>query len=124
MQAAICLPLKPISTNKLYTGRRWKSAAAKQFEKDIALHLLAACRDRTLPDGELAIHFQFGTSRRMDVSNCVKLVEDCIARHFGIDDRRFTAQTVVRVPVKKGQEFITFRITPYRAEDFPALLAN
>ena len=111
------LKIKPISTNAMYVGRRWKSPAARQFEKDIALLLAVHAKEKP-PDGDLAIHFRFGTTRRQDLSNCVKLVEDCIARHYGIDDRRFCAMTLVRVHVKSGGEFISFQIEEYVESDF------
>ena len=56
MPHTIYLPVKPISVNKLYVGKRWKSPAAKAFEKDVAMLLAAQTRGITLPEGNLAIH--------------------------------------------------------------------
>lgn len=122
--SATRLPLKALSTNALYIGRKVKSKAAREFETAIA-HLLAVLKPTPPPaEGDLTLHFRFGTTRKQDTSNCVKLAEDCIARHFGINDRRFVGHTAVRVPVKKGGEFILFEILPYRDSDFPTLIAS
>ena len=117
MPDAIHLKIKTVSTNAMYRGRRYKSKEARQFEHDIAL-LLAVKARNTLPDGELCVHYRFGTSRRKDTDNNIKLLQDAICKHYGIDDSRFAAHTAVRVPVKKGEEFVTFCITPYRKEEF------
>lgn len=118
MEHAVRLPLKVVSTNALYVGKRYKSKVARQFEWDIARLLSVKCRDITLPEGDLVLALRVGTTRRMDTSNAIKLVEDCIARHFGINDRRFAAVTVIRVPVKSGSEFISFQLSPYNAHDW------
>lgn len=116
------LKAAPVSTNQLYVGKRWKSKRAKQFEHNVANQLAVFCADKTLPAGELSIAFRFGTTRRQDVDNSVKCVLDVICKHYGIDDRRFTGISLVRVPVPKGSEFITFRIMPYRPSDYPELI--
>ena len=124
MKKAVRLKFKPVSTNAMYSGRRYKSKEARQFEKDVALLLAIKARDIELPEGDLSLVLRVGTTRRMDTSNSIKLLEDCIARHLGIDDRRFTAISVVRVHVKSGDEFISFQILPFRETDFPNLIAS
>lgn len=124
MSATYRLKLKPVSTNSLYRGRRYKSAVARQFEQDASLLLAATVRDTTLPDGELAMNFRVGTTRRMDVDNCLKLLIDVIATHFGFDDRRVTGISIVRVPVKAGDEFISFNLCRFRSTDFPNLIVT
>lgn len=124
MEHAVRLFIAPISANAMYTGRRWKSPRAKQFERDIAILLAMKAKDIKVPDGELTIHWRFGISRRFDVSNAVKLAEDEICKFLGIDDRRFSGMTLVRVPVKRGKEFISFQILSYQESDFPDLIVE
>ena len=118
------LQIKPLSTNRIYVGRKVKSSQARQFERDIALLLAAYAKETELPDGDLAIHFRFGTTRQKDLSNNVKLLEDQIAKHYGIDDRRFAGHTAVRIPVPRGEEFVIFQIVPFRNADFPQLISR
>ena len=66
----------------------------------------------------MSIHFRFGLSRDMDTSNCIKLLEDCIASVMGIDDIRFRGITATKEKVAKGGEFISFDITDYVDEHF------
>lgn len=118
------LKLKTVSTNKIWAGRKYKTKEAKTFEKDASMLLEQVVPQTILPEGDLTIHFRFGTTRRKDLSNNIKLLEDVIARHFGIDDRRFSGHTAVRVPVKSGDEFIIFHITEFIPNDFPSLHAT
>ena len=97
---------------------------SEAVEKEVALLLSVKAPALEIPEGQLCLHLRVGTTLRFDTSNTIKLVEDCICRHLGINDRRFSALTVVRVPVKRGQEFITFKIVPYRDEEQPVLLVR
>ena len=113
----VILKIKPISTNLIWSGRRYMSAEAKQFKRDCKLQLLAK-RVKLSVDGELALHLRFGLSRNADVSNCIKLVEDVIADVLDVDDILFVGITATKERVKKGQEFIAFDITDYNESKF------
>lgn len=71
-----------------------------------------------LMNGEVSIHFRFGLSRDMDTSNCIKLVEDCVALALGVDDIKFRGMTATKEKVAKGHEFIAVDITDYYDEQF------
>ena len=66
----------------------------------------------------MSLHFRFGLSRDMDTSNCIKLVEDCIALALGVDDMHFRGLTATKEKVDKGHEFIAVEITDYLDEQF------
>ena len=114
----ITLPLKPISTNKIWSGKRWLSPSAKQFQRDCTRLLQVQRKRLRSKEGDMSIHFRFGLSRDMDTSNCIKLLEDCIASVMGIDDMRFRGITATKEKVSKGAEFISFDITDYVDEHF------
>ena len=118
------IPMKPVSTNRLYKGKRYKSPEAKQFEVAFANYLLLKLPPRRmqLPEGDLTIHWRFGTSRKMDVSNCLKLAEDVLAKHCGFNDNIVVGTSAVRVHVKTGGEFIAFQILPFRDKDYPQMI--
>ena len=109
----IKLDLNPISTNRMYSGRRWLSQPALQFREDCKVMLIA--QRQHIPDtsGDLMIRFKFGISRDKDVSNCIKLVEDVICEVYGIDDSQFLGLMAEKVRVPKGHEFIEFDICDY-----------
>ena len=117
------LPMASISTNKIWTGRRFLSAAAREFKKEAHYRLLTSRSElkRMLAyagDGELAIRFAFGLSRDADVDNCLKLVLDVLSAMLGIDDRRFRGVSAMKTRVKRGDEFIRFAIGAFDETDF------
>ena len=117
------LPMASISTNKIWTGRRFLSAAARDFKKEAHYRLLTNRSElkqmlADAGDGELAIRFAFGLSRDADVDNCLKLVIDVLAAMLGIDDRRFRGVSAMKTKVKRGGEFIRFAISAFDARDF------
>lgn len=110
----IRLPLKPISTNKIWSGKRWMSKEAVQFKRDAFLLIKAQRVKISLRKGETpALYLRFGLSRDMDVSNCIKLVEDIIAEALGINDIIFKGVVASKEKVKRGDEFIAFDIRTY-----------
>ena len=115
----VLLKIKPISTNRIWSGKRYMSAEAKQFNRNCKLQLLAnRVKLDASADVSLQISFRFGLSRDMDTSNCIKLVEDVICDVLGIDDKLFVGITATKERVKKGQEFIAFDITDYNEAKF------
>ena len=115
----ITLNLKPVSTNKIWQGKRWMSKEGAQFKKDcITLLRAKQVKLKPLEQGDMSIHFRFGLSRDMDTSNCIKLVEDCIALALGVDDIRFRGMTATKERVEKGHEFIAVEITDYLDQQF------
>lgn len=108
-----------MSTNKIWTGKRWLSKAGAQFKRDCLIQLRAKSIKLRHPiEGDMSLHFRFGLSRDMDTSNCIKLVEDCIALALGVDDMHFRGLTATKEKVDKGHEFIAVEITDYLDEQF------
>ena len=112
-----------ISTNKIWTGKRFLSAAARDFKKEAHYRLLTNRSELKAQladagDGELAIRFHFGLSRDADVDNCLKLVIDVLSAVLGIDDRRFRGVSAMKSKVKRGDEFIRFAIGAFDASAF------
>lgn len=116
----ITLPLKPISTNKIWSGKRWMSAAAKQFKSDCRILLFSKRMElKTMSaaamEEELAISLRFGLVRDMDIDNCLKLVIDSLSDVLGIDDKKFRRVSAEKEKVKRGREFISLSVSAFRA---------
>ena len=116
----ITLPLKPISTNKIWSGKRWMSPAAKQFKSDCRILLFSKRVElktmaATAEEEELAISLRFGLARDMDIDNCLKLVIDSLSAVLGIDDKRFRRVSAEKEKVKRGREFISLSVSAFRA---------
>ena len=110
----VLISLKPVSTNNLYGGKRYKKKGAVEFEGAVEWVLKYNTLGIKIPEsGDLELITRFYVSRKFDTSNCLKLFEDCLALHFKINDRRFAGHRMSRVVVKEGQEKIEFKINHY-----------
>lgn len=117
------LPMASISTNKIWTGKRYLSAEARAFKKEAHYRLLTNRVElkkmlAEAGDGPLAIRFSFGLSRDADTDNCLKLCLDTICAVAGIDDRRFRGVSAMKSKVKSGGEFIKFSIRRFDESEF------
>lgn len=91
------LPIKPISINAAFQGRRYKTVACKDFERD-AFRLLK--KHHKIP-GEVQIHYTFylANHKMTDVSNVVKVLEDVLVKcGYFEDDRKVYYFTARKVP--------------------------
>ena len=113
--------LKPVSTNELHSisnsgGKLRKHNTEEYSNFLIAMQALLPSKSKVKvnPHGPLVIHYEFGIPKNMDGSNCVKATEDALATKYGFNDKNVIFHTVLKVPVKKGQEYIKFLIKPYK----------
>ena len=96
--------IKPLSVNKAWQGKRFKTNDYKAFEEE--------CLYR-LPKMEIKapkeLYLRFGVSNmRMDWDNGVKPFQDILQKKYDFDDCSIVKATVEKVKVKKGEEFIEF----------------
>lgn len=101
------LDIKPMSVNKAWKGRRFKTDEYKRYERDV-LALLRPCK---IPGGELEINLEFGFSSKLaDFDNPVKLFVDCLQKKYGFNDRMIKRCVINVKHVKKGGEFIEWSL--------------
>jgi len=99
--------INPLSVNKAFKGRRFKTDEYKRYEKEL-LYLLPALK---VPKGELFISLSFGFSSKLkDIDNPVKLFIDILQKKYNFNDRDVYKLNVTKEIVKKGKEFIKFKI--------------
>ena len=108
----IKVQVKPLSVNQAWKGRRYKTDMYKRFEID-CFKLLP--RKIEIPEGQLAIAIEFGhSSGNSDFDNGVKPFVDILQKKYQFNDNRIKlACIVVNNDVKKGQEYIRFKIESY-----------
>ena len=105
------IPIKPLTVNQAWQGRRVKTAKYRKYERDLLL-LLPPFK---VPDGDLGIELVFGVSYSgSDWDNPVKPFQDVLQKKYGFNDSRIIEASVFKLKVAKGQEFIEWRI--YAAE--------
>lgn len=99
--------IKPLSVNRAWQGKRFKTPEYKRYERDVLLMLPAL----SIPDGDLSIALEFGVSNiASDWDNPVKPFVDILQKKYGFNDSRIYQGSVEKVKVKKGQEYVKFEI--------------
>jgi Holliday junction resolvase RusA-like endonuclease len=105
------LNIKPLSVNKAWQGRRFKTQAYKDYEKE-CLSLLKRCKVELFD--KMEIRLTVGYSNKLsDIDNFLKPALDVLQIHTGMNDRNIYRLSVEKVITKKGQEFIDFEISEY-----------
>lgn len=105
------IPIKPLSVNEAWKGRRFKTDAYKSYSAGI---LLILPKRIDIPDGPLEIEYRFHVSNpASDWDNPIKPVQDIICFRYGINDKRIMRAVVEKVICPKGQECTEFELRPY-----------
>lgn len=101
--------IKPLSVNEAFKGKRFKTDLYNEFIQKM-YYLLP--KEINIPDPtniKLAIEFGF-SSKASDIDNCCKSFIDCLVKKYKVDDRHIYELHVFKSIVKKGQEYIKFKI--------------
>jgi len=98
----INLNIKPLSVNKAWQGKRYKSPEYKKYEIQVL---------RMLPDIEIKefkrLKITYGFSNMMsDIDNPTKLVLDLLQKKYNVNDRDLIYLVLHKEKTKKGEEFI------------------
>lgn len=104
------IPLKPLSLNGAYRGRRFKTKGLEVFKQTVAL----LTPPQIIPAGKLEALYIFGvSSKQSDVDNLVKCFQDALAEKLGFNDKQIYKIVVEKVDVKKGSEYCSFELKTY-----------
>lgn len=99
---------KPLSVNECWQGKRFKTKAYSQYERDL-LFLLPKIK---LPDPPYEVYYKFGfSSSASDYDNPVKPLQDILAKKYGFNDKHIQRAVIEREKVEKGKEYFEFKIT-------------
>ena len=112
------IPIKPLSTNKMYSGVNRRSIYYKRFSREVMEHLNKHySKDGLALTGNLKLSMEVGVSSKlMDASNCIKSIEDIIVKWAQcFDDRQVYSLHVEKYIVAKGDEYIKFSLTKLRS---------
>lgn len=93
--------VKPLSANRAWKGKRFKTSVYKAYERQLLL-LLPATMD--IPDGDLHIDLVFGmSSSGSDLDNPVKPFVDVLQKKYGFNDNRIMSATLSKSKTKKAR---------------------
>lgn len=107
MRELIKVDIKPISVNKVWQGRRFKTKEYSNYERDL-LFMLPKIE---LPKPPYKIYFEFGLSNKAnDWDNSIKPFQDVLQKKYNFDDKDIYEAVVKKVIVKKGSEYVKFFI--------------
>lgn len=98
---------KPLSVNRCWQGRRFKTIEYKRYEQ----LLLSTLPKYQLPKKPFSVSLIFGLSSiNNDIDNSVKPFLDILQKKYGFNDRDVFELYVKKEVVNKGCEFIEFEI--------------
>lgn len=100
--------IKPLSVNRAWAGKRFKTQDYKAFEIEM-YHLLPGLSNDF--KGKLTVVLEFGlSSKNADIDNPVKMTVDCLQKVYNFNDKQIYKMNLKKVDVKKGEEYIKFEI--------------
>jgi len=99
--------IKPLSTNKAWQGRRFKSSDYKAFESDF----IGKLPDIDIPNPPYKLVLDFGFSNRgSDLDNPAKMTIDCLQKKYKFNDNLIYKLVINKLIVNKGEEYIKFEL--------------
>ena len=102
------IKIKPMSVNRAFQGRRFKSRDYKAYEEEF-LYLLPSLD--ISDDKQLRVRLEFGMSNAgMDIDNPIKPVLDILQKKYGFNDNQIYELHIFKVKTKKGEEYVKFSI--------------
>lgn len=101
------IKIKPLSVNQAWQGKRFKTKEYKEYEQEL-WYLLP---NRNVPKGELKINIKVGYSNKCaDIDNFLKPFIDVLQKKYIFSDRMIYELNIKKDIVKKGEEYIDFKI--------------
>ena len=103
------LNIRPISVNRCWQGRRFKTEEYKSYEQEMIYRL----PKMNVPKGKLQIKIKWGfSSEASDIDNPIKPLLDILQKKYGFNDKLIYKIELEKEDVKKGEEFIEFDLSP------------
>ena len=103
----ITIKTKPLSVNDAFQGRRFKTIAYKNYEVGVSSML----PNIKIPKPPFKVSYEFGfSSKAADIDNPVKCFTDILQKKYGFNDKDIYEMSLKKKIVKKGNEYIKFKI--------------
>jgi Holliday junction resolvase RusA-like endonuclease len=107
------LKISALSVNKAWQGRRFKTKEYKAYEE----HLLLILPNKVLiPEGDILLVCEFGVSKAFDIDNAIKPFQDVLQKKYGFNDNRIIQLLLIKKVVKKGNQYIKFKMLETKSE--------
>ncbi len=101
------IQIKPLSVNKAWQGRRFKTEEYKKYENSVYRCLPA----QDIPEGNLKLDIEVGFSNMSsDLDNVFKPFLDILQKRYGFNDSRIVETHAHKKRARKNREYIRFHI--------------
>ncbi len=109
------ISIKPLSVNDAWKGQRFKTEKHKWYETQLMFLLSSSDEFRDLKKEEkLAVELYFGfSSHSSDWDNGIKQLMDVISKKYGFNDNKVFKGLIEKEIVKKGDEYVSFKVYRY-----------
>lgn len=105
------IPIKPLSVNRAWKGKRFKTAEYNFYEQQL---LLLLPRNFKVPAGNLEVEIEMGFSNSAsDIDNPIKPFIDILQKAYEFNDKLIQQLKIKKRKVNKGEEYISFYIGKY-----------
>lgn len=104
------IPIKPLSQNLAWTGKKYRTQAYRDYKMALKTYFLTLPLPTLKANDPIYLIMEFGTTRSQDCSNNIKLFEDCLCEHLGINDRQVMSLFARKVYTSRKNSFIKFNI--------------
>ncbi len=95
------IPVKPLSVNECWQGKRFKTQKYKRYERDVLSKLVA----QDFPISPYSVRIVASMSNvNSDLDNIAKPLIDILQKKFGFNDRDIFKLLLEKKKVKKGEE--------------------
>ena len=101
----IKIDIKPLSVNKAWRGRRFKTDDYKAYQSELMYKL----PDNAVVGTRIGVEFGF-SNKNCDIDNPVKLLLDTMQLKYGFNDRSIVELNLKKFLVKKGREYIKIKL--------------
>lgn len=99
------IEIKPLSVNRCWQGRRFKTKDYKAYETELLLKLPKI----EVSEGDKRLDITVGLSNsNQDLDNIAKPFIDVLQKRYGFNDREIKVLCLQKIKVKKGEEFVEF----------------
>ena len=101
----------PLSVNKAWQGKRFKTKEYIKYEKDMML-LLPRYK---MPISPISLNIRYGFSSKLaDIDNPTKLIIDIMQKKYKFDDKDIFELILTKEIVQKGKEYIEIDAKTYQ----------
>ncbi len=102
--------IKPLSVNRAWQGKRYKTQEYKEYERELMLRLPSQSKLKNTKE-KLRIEIVVGYSNKAsDIDNFLKPFLDILQKKYEFDDKNIYELSIIKDVVKKGNEYIDFGI--------------